>query len=93
MDHTEKIAADGHFILIVTSGSQQPADRQSCPIGSRGLLFSFFFFKSLLLSLVPNAQATDILGGIMNRPLPQMLPVTKDDLSLKGRWGFSDFTL
>lgn len=95
MDHTEKIAADGHFILIVTSGSQQPVHRQSCPIGSRVLLFSSlsFFFKSLLLSLVPNAQATDILGGIMNWPLPQMLPVTKNDLSLKGRWGFSDSTL
>lgn len=56
MGHTEKIAADGHFILIVTSGSQQPVDRQSCPIGSRVLFFSsFHLFKSLLLSLVPDA--------------------------------------
>lgn len=53
MGHTEKIAADGHFILIVTSGSQQPVDRQSCPIGSRVLFFFLFFLNPFFFPWFP----------------------------------------
>lgn len=86
MGHTEKIAADGHFIFIVTSGSQQPAaGRQQAAHWQQGWAVNPSPFPSR-----QPLNCLDILGGIMNWTLPQMSPVTKRVPPLTGRWGHSD---
>lgn len=57
---------------------------ESCPTGSKA---EFFLF--LIPSSFPGFQylnCFDIPGGIMNWTMPQMLAVSKQDPSLKGRW-------
>lgn len=44
MGHTEKIAADGHFILIVTSGATAARRQAELPDWQQGSLLFFFLF-------------------------------------------------